>query len=187
MVAMGDGRSPSEMHSRNRSLLALDIRAQGLGFAVFEGPARLFDWGTREYGGTGQRLRDAVVKRISLLLDFYGPSALVIRRIRVHSPKISRQLRHIINTIRVEAKRRSVGVKVLSAKSVKKFFAQSGPTTKDEIASTLAEWFEDIAWKLPKRRKPWQPERYNMVIFDAVATGVTFFGSRDPAKKVGGG
>jgi hypothetical protein len=155
-----------------------------LGFAVFEGPPKLLVWGIHKYGGTKQRLRDAVEKRILSLLDFHDPSILVIRQIRVHSPKTSRQLSHIINTIRTEAKRRSVDVHILSAVVVKKFFARSGQTTKQEIASILAEWFEDIAWKLPDKKKAWQSERHNMVIFDALGTGVAFFGLKESIKEV---
>jgi hypothetical protein len=183
---MGDGRPSSALRCRNRCLLALDIRAQKLGFVVFDGPTRLLGSGNRRYGGTKQRPRGAVVKRISSLLDFYEPSILVIRKTHIHSPKTSRQVGNIIDTIRIEAKRRSVDVQILSAKTVKKFFAQSGPTAKHEIASTLAGRFEDLAWKLPKKRKAWQSERHNIVIFDAAATGVAFFGSKDPIKKVSG-
>jgi hypothetical protein len=173
---MGQEHISDATRHRTRSLLALDIRAQKMGFALFEEPTKLFDWGIRVYGGTKQRAKDAVENRISSLLDSYVPSTLVIRKIRVRSPKTARQLRRIINTIRREARQTPVTVHVLSAGAVMKFFAQSGLRTKYEIASTLAEWFEDVAWQLPKKRKTWQSERFNMAIFDAVATGVAFFG-----------
>jgi hypothetical protein len=176
---VGERSSSSTKLYRNRSLLALDIRAQRLGFALFDGPTKLLDWGIRVYGGPSQRAGKAVENRISSLLDSHAPSTLVIRRIHVHSPTTAQQLARIIKTIRVEARRRSAGVHVLSATAVKKFFARSGLTTKHEIALTLAEWFEDIAWKLPQKKKTWQSERFNMVIFDAVATGACFFAVKD--------
>jgi hypothetical protein len=183
-VAMNQEHSSDAMSHRKQSLLALDIRAQKLGFVIFEGPTKLLDWGIRVYGSPRQRARNAVEKRVSALLDSHMPSALVARQIRVQSQKDARQLRRIINTIRREARRRSVGVHVLSATAVKKFFAHSGPKTKYEIASTLAEWFEDIAWQLPNKKKTWQSERFNMAIFDALATGVAFFGSKGPIRNV---
>jgi len=173
-------------HGRSLSLLALDVRTQRLGFVVFDGPSRLQGWGTRRYGGTGQRLRDPVATRINSLLNFYAPPVVVIRKPRIHSLETSRRVGDVINTIRIEAKRRSANVHVVNAKTVKKFFTQSGLTSKDEIAPILAERFEEIAWKLPKKRKKWQSERYNMLIFDALATGVAFFGSKHASKKVGG-
>jgi len=174
---MGEEQASSTMPCRHRSLLALDIRAQKLGFAAFAEPSRLLGCGIRKYGGTRQLLRDAVVQRITSLLDFYAPPVVVIRKPHVHSPETSRQVGKVINTIRIEAKRRSINVQIVSASTVKKFFSKSDPATKHEIASALAERFEDIAWKLPKKRKVWQSERHNMLIFDAVATGVAFFGS----------
>jgi hypothetical protein len=158
-----------------------------LGFAVFKGPTKLLDWGIRVYNGPRQRTGNSLEKRISSLLDFHAPSTLVIRKIHVHSPTTAQQLARIIKTIRVEARRRSVGVHVLRAAAVKKFFARSGLTTKHEIALTLAEWFKDIAWKLPNKKKTWQSERFNMVIFDALATGVAFFGLESFIRKVDGG
>jgi hypothetical protein len=174
------------MSIRNWSVIALDIRAQKMGFAVFKGPTKLLDWGIRVYGGPKQRARHAVEKRIIPLLESQVLSALVIRKVHVHSPKTVRQLRRIIKTIRMEARRRSISVNVLSAAAVKKFFAQSGVKTKYEIACTLAEWFEDLAWNLPNKKKTWQSERFNMAIFDAVATGVAFIGLKHPIGKTDG-
>lgn len=182
-VGVGKEHSSDAMRYRKQTLLALDVRSQKLGFVVFEGPTKLLSWGTRDYSGTGQRARDAVVKRINDLLDHDELSVLVIRKIHVDAPTTAKHLQFIITTIREEAKRRSVKVHILSAAAVKKFFTQLGWKTKHEIASTLAEWFEVIAWKLPNKKKTWQSERHNMVIFDAVATGVTFFGLRKSAKE----
>ena len=174
------------MRGLNQPLLALDVRAQKLGFVVFDGPTKLLDWGIRVYGCPKQRARRAVEKRIIPLLESHMPSALVIRRVHIHSPKTARKMRRIIKTIRKEARRRSISVNVLSAAVVKKFFARSGLQTKYEIASTLAEWFEELAWNLPNRKKAWQSERFSMAIFDAVATGVAFFGLKRPIEKTDG-
>lgn len=123
--------------------------------------------------------------RIDPLLDFYGPSVVAIRKPRIHSLEIARRVDDAIKSIRIEAKRRSAEVHVVSAETVKDFFTQSGLTSKDKIASALAERFEEIAWKLPKRRKVYQSERHNMLIFDALAIGVAFFASKRGIKKFG--
>jgi len=51
--------------------------------------------------------------------------------------------------------------------------------TKHEIASAIGELFVELVWKLPTKRKPWQSEDHNMVIFDAAALGVTLFAKQD--------
>jgi hypothetical protein len=186
-VVAGEGHSSNTTHERSLNFLALDVRRQRLGFVVFDGPSRLQGWGTRRYAETRQPLRARVAMRINALLDFYTPSAVVIRKPHFHSLETSQHVKDVIRAIRIEAKRRSADVHVVSAKTVKRFFTQSGLTSKHEIACTLAERFEEIAWKLPKERKKWQSERFNMSIFDAVAAGVAFFASKHTTKKGGGG
>jgi Holliday junction resolvasome RuvABC endonuclease subunit len=186
IVAIGKKQTSTTPNGDNRSLLALDIRAQKFGFVIFKEQTELLTFGTRKYGGTKRSLIHAVLKRIGLLLDFYEPSVVVIRQISARSPAASRQLGQIIKTVRMEARRRNVDTHILNSDGVKKFFAKSGLATKHEIASTLAEWYKDIAWKLPNKKKAWQSERHNLVIFDAVATGVAFFGLKDLVEKSDG-
>lgn len=183
IIAIGTNQSSTAIHGSNRNVLALDIRAQKLGFVMFEEQTKLLAFGTQRYGGTRRRLVNAALKRVALLLDLYEPSALVIRKIHVHSPEVSQQLREVTKIVCNEARRRSIRVQIFSADTVKRFFAESGLKTKHEIACTLAEWYKEIAWKLPTKKKAWQSERHNSVIFDAVATGVAFFGLKDSIRK----
>jgi len=59
---------------------------------------------------------------------------------------------------------------------VRRFFARYNGTTKHAIASLLAGWYPDLFWKLPRKRRIWQSESYNMAVFDAAATGVAYLG-----------
>ena len=67
-------------------------------------------------------------------------------------------------------------VRWIPAKTVRAFFADHGAATKHAVASLLAEWFEELTWQVPAKRKPWQSERYNTLMFDALATGMAFLG-----------
>ena len=84
--------------------------------------------------------------------------------------------RATVAKVAAEVRRRSVACHLVTTKEVRRFFRQYGGTTKHEIASILAEWFEGLAWKLPPKRKPWQSEPYNTLIFDAAATAMAFRG-----------
>jgi len=171
----------AEPHTKNR-LLALEVRPQKFGFVVFEGPTRLLDWGVCGCGGSGRDLGRTAGNKIGSLLDLYMPAAVVMRRRRVLTSKAERKLEIVVGTIRAEAKRRSVNVQFLNTQAVRRFFAPYGSTTKHAIASVLAEWFEDLRWKLPRERNPWESEARTMAIFDAVATGMALFAGTKNSK-----
>lgn len=58
---------------------------------------------------------------------------------------------------------------MLKRTEVRQAFRQLGSRNKYQIAATIAETFPELRPKLSPQRKPYQPERYNAVIFDAVA------------------
>lgn len=159
------GRSSSGGTDEVR-LLALDIRPRKAGFAVFEG-GTLLDWGVTRYGPAVPATR-----RIASLLDLHAPSVIVTRwRRRLKNSQAGATALEIIKR---EAKHRSIPVQSLDARQVRAFFKQRGCRSKHETATLLVEWFPELACKLPLRRKPWQSERHNTPLFDAVAAAVTF-------------
>jgi len=56
-----------------------------------------------------------------------------------------------------------------------RLFEGLGDTTNQLIATSMAECFPELEWKLPPPRKPWQPENWRMLLFDAVALGFSYF------------
>ncbi|MHB8217075.1 MAG: hypothetical protein ACYDDS_13450 [Candidatus Sulfotelmatobacter sp.] len=51
--------------------------------------------------------------------------------------------------------------------------------TKYQAASLLARVFPEIASKVPPPRKLWQTEAWNMLIFDALALGISYLASQN--------
>lgn len=156
-------------------LLAVDLRSGKLGFAVFEGPATLLDFGERAYARKVGPLKAAARRKFDKLLGLHSPSGIVIRLPSSQSDKRDRRTKIAVRILREEARRRSIPLLSLSRKKVKKFFLTQGLTTKHHIATHLAKGFTDLAWKLPGKRKLWQGEQHQMAVFDAVATGVAHF------------
>ena len=151
-------------------LLAFDIRPQRVGFVVLEGATQLVDWGTRwmEPGRFDQFKR-----RLVRLIDFYTPTTIVIRRRKYLTFRVANAVTHIARRISSEARVRKVTLRSVDTKNVLRFFAQYGCRTKHEIATTLAGWFEELTWKLPPKRKPWQSEHPTSLIFEALAVAIT--------------
>jgi Holliday junction resolvasome RuvABC endonuclease subunit len=146
--------------------MALEIRLRRVGFAVFEGPNRLLDWGIRRWvRGVDPVL--ATVRRISPLLTLYAPSVVVLKRL--NSSRKARQRKRVITAVGLQLMPHSVEVHMIKRAEVRLAFRLSGSHNKYQIAATIAEVFPELRRKLPPKRKAYQPERYNAIIFDAIA------------------
>ena len=154
-------------------VLAVDVRASRMGFAVFETPCRLLDWGVRVLHG--EYPHSSPVAR---LLRAYKPSVLAVRKIKAGGWRDTPGGRTQLRELRSQARRFSTLVTAVSETALKKFFLQYGKSKKYEIASLVATSFPEIAWKLPPRRKFWNPEDWRMTIFDAAALGLVFLDSQ---------
>lgn len=159
------------MSTPNR-LLALEIRASRLGFVVLEGPARLLDWGVRSFGEQNQRIVSTVSDRITTLLAFHNPLVVVVRVRKYHTDIQNKKFLAILAVIKAETRRNSKELCVLTTRQVQNHFALRGQVTKHDIAASLANQFEELSWKLPRRRKAYQSEAPAMLVFDALATGI---------------
>lgn len=171
----GSNSSRGSRGSQDR-LLALEIRSSRMGFVVLEGPTKLLDWGVRRYGAREGPLRPTVSNRIEGLLRTRYPDLVVVRDRTHWTATASRRFVTIMSSIRSVTKRHSTKFKIVSAHRVRHHFALGRFRTKHEIATSLSRRFEELSWKLPARRKPFENEARPMVIFDAAATGLTFFG-----------
>ena len=156
-------------------LVALEIRSRKSGFAVFNG-ATLLDWGVTTYGPA-----TSAIQRIASLIDLNAPSIIVTRR----RPRLkdSQTVRNLLESIRREATRRAIRFQILDSRQVHSFFIQRGRRNKHAIATLITEWYPELAWKLPPKRKPWQTEPYNATLFDAVAIAATFLMAESSCEK----
>jgi len=177
----GTVRPGIDVSERTR-LLALEIRLSKIGFVVLEGPTKLLDWGVgvRWFGRNKRSLKHAVPNRLRALMHLHGPSVVVARWISHYSAPANKRFATILRAIRAECRRDSAEFKALPTRQVQRHFALLGHTTKHEIATSLAERFEELSWKLPRPKKSYQSEAPAMLLFDAAATGVTFFGGSAP-------
>ena len=169
LIGGGTDSSNEGVPQKDR-LLALEIRSRKFGFAVFDAPPRLLEWGVRHYTG-----RDILKRRIAFLLELYVPTTVVLRRRDIRAPETRRVFAAAVRTIRAESRRLSIEVLSLNTLDIRHFFAEHGCATKHQIASLIAKRFDELSWKLPPKRKAWESENYNAAIFDAVATALLFF------------
>jgi hypothetical protein len=156
-------------HRRNR-ILALEIRSRRLAFAVLEGTSHLLECGIRRWCSDVKPAKWAM-ERIDPLLKLYSPSVVVLKQMSNVSKTKKRKM--LILAIKWEMAKRFIDVHLIERTDVKEVFRQSGSQNKYLIAAAIAQMFPELKWKLPQKRRPWQPERYNAAIFDAVALAIT--------------
>jgi hypothetical protein len=174
---MNPNNPPAEKDqiAKNTRIIAFDVRPERLGYVVLEGPARLVDWDvTRFISGV------RYVDRVTRLASFFQPSLVVLRTIEKGGCRDRPSLHKIVRSI--SRRLHSIGVPIahISDTKVKRTFRQCAEPTKDEIAKFLAACFPELAWQLPPRRRPWQPEDRRMSVFDAAALGLAYFAVIDP-------
>lgn len=153
----------------NHRILAIDVRPQKVGYAVFENSARLLDAGTR-------KMKSSVLAtaRTAALINESKPSVLLLRRILRGSARNRPRTRMLQGLITRLAAGSHVEVAFVSETELREYFRAQGLRTKYEIAILLAKEFPDLAWKLHEERKIYDGEPWSMVVFDAAALGVAY-------------
>jgi len=154
-------------------ILAIDLRSERFGFAVFEGRSRLIDWGVCLYGFSGAST--AARNRLAPLLKQFRPSAIVVSIARREKALGRDGVRRILSSIKREALANSTPTRVIAKSQVRTVFRSLHAKTKHEVAIAVAQLFPELRWKLPPKRKLWQKEHYRIAIFQAVAVGYVYW------------
>lgn len=152
---------------QNTRILAIAPSACGIGFAVLEGGTKLVDWGTKAANGdkNAKSLADTAD-----LLNHFLPQAVVLEDASAKGSRRHPRIRKLSLLIATLAAKHKVRIRFLSREKVKKTFLPDGLGTKHDIAEIIAKRFpEELADRLPPKRKLWNSEDCRMDIFDAVA------------------
>jgi hypothetical protein len=160
------------MHPANEDerIIAIDLRSSRFGFAVFEGPQRLLDWGIKNFRQGVNAVQIPAEVKLGNLMDEFLPSAVVLMK-RDAETKGRAAMR---DGLLREAEKRRIAVHFLSPREVKIAFVGSN-RNKYAVAAAVIKQFPELASRRPGQRKIWKPEDYVIKIFDAAALGITYF------------
>jgi hypothetical protein len=164
----------NETQYRQLRVLAIDPHPRGFGYAVFEGPATLVDWGTKDVRRDKERV---VLHKIGELVRRYLPTVIVVEDCAHRKSRRNPRIRQLAARILIAAREFAVEGRAVPLTAVYRTFAGTGAGTKYGIATALVRAFPELMVRLPPKRKPWQSEDSRMSIFDAVALGLTYFRS----------
>ena len=150
---------------------------RGFGYAVFEGPTSLIDWGVRAVRSRQKNL--ASLTKVRELLAFYRPDVLVLEDYQGRGSRRVKRIQILINLIAAHAAEERIATAFFSRADVRTCF---GLITKREIAEAIVREFPELEPRLPPVRKIWMSEDVRMNIFDAGALAITFFENKSRAK-----
>lgn len=156
-------------------IFSLDPTTKGFGYAVFELPFRLVEWGLAHIAGDKYA---GAVSRFEKLLDRFRPDVVVLEDATAPGSRRNPRVRRLIDTLVKVARDRRVKVATVARRAMLEHFAPDGErATKHSVARRLAEFFPELAPHLPPPRRPWQSQDERTAIFDALALAVTYANS----------
>jgi hypothetical protein len=158
------------MKSRDERIIAVDLRGRSFGFAVFEGPSRLLDWGVRSFRCGVNAVKIPASEKFAALLDDYVPDVVVLRDRGTDGNAKRREMRE---SVLGEAAKRRIPVRLLSRRAVKDAFVGAN-RNKYTIGASIAERLPELASTLPTAHKIWMSEEYQLSVFDAAAVGIAY-------------
>ena len=147
-------------------VLALDVRPARFGYVVVEN-GRLIEWGLR-HGATPDLLRAHLI----YILQLWAPDAVVIRSRKIHFG--SARLEQVLAAFQEEVVRHGTRLRLLDQKGIARFFKEQGRKNKYDVAALVAERFPELVWRLPNKRRCWEPEKARMSLFDAAAVAYVY-------------
>lgn len=153
-------------------VLAVAPVSQGLGYAVFEGPTRLVDWGIKRV--RTDKNRRAVVQTAALV-QLYRPRVLVLEDYAGPGSRRRKRIRALIDQLGEVGRQKRIRTRRYSRGEIAAYFDGPGRVTKEAIARELAQLFPELQPFLPPKRRPWMAEDARMGIFDAIALAITCF------------
>jgi hypothetical protein len=144
--------------------LGIDVRPRRFGFVVIENSIVL-DSGIRMCDRS--ELDNCLGQGFNRILKTYNPSALIVRGASgIH---VNPRRRKVAAAIKREIKQHNVEWISITPATIRRYFRRYNAATKYQMAQSVASLLPELAWKLPRSRKPWETEHHRMSIFDAAA------------------
>ena len=137
------------MKCDSQKILAIDAHPLSFGFAVFEKPDQLVDWGVRSFRRGVNAVKVPMKTKLSKLMKEHQPDLILVL-----TPKteLSFQQRLVAKV----ATMNHVPLRAVSRDVLKGAFPDSHNK------------------HIPPKRKPWKPEHYRTSIFEAAAAGLSY-------------
>jgi Holliday junction resolvasome RuvABC endonuclease subunit len=146
--------------------------SHGFGWVAFSSPLSLYDWGLCEMR---HEKNAGCLRKLDRLLSRLEPHILVMEDVGDATARRSERVVRLCKAVVELARGRGINVAVYSRAHVLGAFTPVGAKSRQEIAEAIARSFEELRYRLPKPRRPWDGQPRRMALFDAAAVVLTHF------------
>ena len=158
---------------KNIRILSVALSARGLGYAAMEGQDMFIAHGHKVVEEADKNLKSFAW--VEKLIARYQPGIMVLQDVAAKGSRRAPRIKSLHRQIVKLAGKQKIQAKLISGKQVRNLLLGNPKGTKQEMAELLAGKFPDeLASRLPPKRKPWKSEDSRMDIFDAVALALAF-------------
>ena len=159
--------------SKESRVLAISLSNRGFGYAVMENEKALVEYGKRRITDDKHK---ASLKGIEKLIIRNQPDRLVLQDVnKTKGTHRVERIKRLHRGIVALAKKHKLKVAIISGWQIRSVLLGNENGTKQELAELLASMFPDeLASRLPPKRKTWMSPDERMDIFDAVGLIMAF-------------
>lgn len=159
------------MSKQNKQIvLALYPTRYGMGYAVFDSPEDLVDYGISYVQPMSNK---KMMEKVKEYFSFFNPTIVLCRNVNDLKKRAGKRTKKLIDLICSEAKSQGLEVHSYTRADIQNVFSQFGATTKYQISKKLIEWYPILkTYEFPKRGR-WKSENHNTGVFDAVSLAFT--------------
>ena len=160
-------------------ILAVSLSSRGFGYAVMEENSRLIDYG-KKIINKKKNARSLV--QIEKLIARNQPTALVLQDVNAKGSRRVPRIKRLHRNVVALAKHHKIKMGKISGTELRTALLGDAKETRHEMAEILAQQFPDeLASRLPPKRKFYNSEDARMDIFMAVAISISY---KTPASKL---
>ena len=158
-------------HNKQFRILAIALTSRGFGYAVMEGDSTLIDFGKKVINAEKNARSLGHIEKI---IGRNCPDILVVDDVHAKGTYRAARIKKLHKSLLMMARKHKLKVEKLAGMELRRALLGDEKGTKHGMAQLLAKQFpDDLASRLPPKRKAWASEDVRMDIFDAVALAVT--------------
>ena len=152
-------------HNKQFRIAAVSLSANGFGYAIMEG-GTLLEYRHKVFMTDKSANSFIHIKKLIIRCQ---PDVLVLHDVNAKGTYRAPRIKALHRKVVALAKRRKLKVTKISRTELRKNLLGNPKGTKQEMAELLAKQFPDeLASRIPRKRKAWTSENARMDIFDAV-------------------
>lgn len=160
----------------NKIIVAIYPTREGFGYAVFEKPTELLDFGVSNFRKNSNANKEASgFQKLTALLDFYQPEIVITENIKACDPRRSKPAIRFCDRVAKYCRQHNIGTRLYGAGDVSEVFAVFGAEKKFSRARLICKWLPELTPRCVPYRRAWQSEHYRIGIFQAIALIIVYY------------